>query len=79
MAIEKNCLIVSLREKRVLKSIKPTSKIPASNILDAVRKRGGQCSRVIFPIENMLDQVAYIRMTVSIDMRKRVSGGSIIV
>jgi hypothetical protein len=33
-----------------------------------VRKRGGECSRAIFPKENMLDQPAYIKITVRIDI-----------
>jgi hypothetical protein len=35
---------------------------------EAVRKRGGLCSRAIFPRENMEDQVAYIKITIMIDI-----------
>jgi hypothetical protein len=42
---------------------------PAKSILEAVKKRGGQCSKVIFPMEKTLDQVAYIKITIKIDMR----------
>jgi hypothetical protein len=39
-----------------------------------VKKSGGECSRAIFPKENMLDQPAYIKMTMRIDMLMRIPG-----
>jgi len=33
-----------------------------------VKKRGGQYCRVIFPSEKTLDQVAYMKITMAIDM-----------
>jgi hypothetical protein len=49
--------------------MKLIKRIPAKSIRAEVRKRGGQCSRVIFPRENTLDQVAYIKTTIKIDMK----------
>jgi len=47
---------------------------PAKSIRDAVKKRGGQWTRAIFPRVNMLDQPAYIKMTNMIDMGKSIAG-----
>jgi len=36
---------------------------PAKSMREAVKKRGGENSSVHFPIEKMLDQAAYIKIT----------------
>jgi len=40
-----------------------------------VRNKGGQYCSVIFPIEKMLDHIAYIKDTIRIDMEMSISGG----
>src|SRR3989338_7259821 len=72
-AIKENSLIESLKAFRFLMSIKLKSRTPAKIILEAVKKRGGECSRAIFPKENMLDHPAYIKITKRIDISKRIS------
>ena len=66
---DKNCLKVILKAKRSLMAIKARRSTPAKSILEAVRKRGGQWTRAIFPKENILDHPAYIKTTIKIDMR----------
>lgn len=41
---------------------------------EAVKNRGGECSRASFAKENMLDQVAYIKMRIAIDIGRRIQG-----
>lgn len=52
----------------------PVRSIPASSIREAVKNRGGQLSSVHFPKEKTVDQVAYIRIMVKIDIGNRLPG-----
>src|SRR5690606_22683343 len=72
--IESHCLPLSLKVARFLTNRKPRSRTPAKSIRVPVKKSGGECSRVIFPNENMLDQPAYIKITMRIDIEERISG-----
>lgn len=47
---------------------KPRRMIPAKIILEAVKNKGGENCRVHLPIEKILDQVAYIKITMIKDM-----------
>ena len=60
---------VKRKEERLRKKRKPSRITPARSIRDAVKKRGGETSRAILASENMLDQVAYIKIRIAIDMR----------
>ena len=66
--MEKICLSDNLKANRFLIAMKPSKRIPAKSMREAVKKRGGECSSAIFPRENMLDQVAYMKTTTKIDM-----------
>ena len=66
--MEAICLNESLNDFRFLMAIRARRITPARSIREAVRKRGGECSRAIFPKENMLDQPAYMKTTIRIDM-----------
>lgn len=48
---------------------------PARSIRAAVRKRGGDTSKVIFAKENMLDQTAYMRVKRAIDIGLQLGWG----
>lgn len=66
-----SCRFVRLKDDLRKMAKNPVRSIPASNMREEVRNRGGQLSKVHFPREKTVDQVAYIRMIVKIDMRSR--------
>ncbi len=73
--IDKNCLRENLNARRFLRARKARRIVPAKSILEPVKKSGGECSRAIFPNENILDQPAYIKITRRIDMLASISRG----
>ncbi len=66
---ERNCLSVSLKTERLRIAKKARRMTPAKSIREAVKNRGGECSKANFAIEKMLDQVAYIKTRVRMDMQ----------
>ena len=63
-----HCLKLKRKEVR-RRAKKPRSRTPARSIREAVRNRGGETSKVIFARGNTLDQMAYIKMRIKIDIR----------
>jgi hypothetical protein len=64
---DRSCFLLRKRLERLEMARKPNRQMLPKIIREPVKKSGGQCSRVIFPIEKTLDQVAYIRTTVRME------------
>lgn len=66
--IETNCLKDNFNEDLLVISKKLKMSTAANNMREAVKKRGGECSKTSFPREKTLDQAAYIKATKNTDM-----------